>query len=124
MYSHLGTANLTVNHAQFNTICSVLGYGDSGTDHYESLINHLEDLKGNALLGHQSGWSWCIRYSYQNNIGVYACNDNDFHDVQIPWSLLVDYAAYIHGRCTIQRKTKGVWTELVLGQAFIRMAEM
>jgi hypothetical protein len=112
------TTTLTLSHAQFSTICGVAGYRDSGTDHYESLISHLRGLKGNAILGHQPGGRWCFRYSCQNNIGVYACNDNEFHDVHVPWSLLVEYAGYIHGSCTIQRKIKGVWTERVLGQAF------
>lgn len=116
---------LRLKHPQFSIIYSVPSYRDSSTDHYHSLIDHLKGLKCYATLGHQDGGRWCWRYSWQNNIGVYACNDNEFHNVQVPWSLLVAYAGYIspifapsRGRSIIIGKT-GFWVK-----HFIRTAGM
>lgn len=82
------------------------------------MIKHLDKLEGSATLGHQPGGGWCFLYSCEYNIGVYACNDNEPHDVQVPWSFMVEYAGHIRGTCTIQRKIDGKWKERILGQAF------
>lgn len=87
-------------------------------DHYGKLIEHLEGLQGIATLGHQAGGGWCWRYSCEYNIGVYACNDNESHDIQVPWSFIVGYAKHVRGQCTFQRKIGQRWKERVLGQSF------
>lgn len=112
------TNSLILNPLQYNIDRNVPGYRDSGTDHYDSLIEHLEGLKGSATLGHQSGGGWCWRYSCAYNIGVYACNDNEFHDIQVPWSFIVEYARHVRDYCTIERKIDGRPKRRLLGQAF------
>lgn len=112
------TINSTLNHPQYNIDRNVPGYRDSGTDHYNSLIDHLKNLNGNATLGHQADGGWCFRYSCEYNIGVYACNDNEYQDVQVPWSFIVEYARHVRDYCTIQRKINGRNTERILSQAF------
>lgn len=114
----ISTNNLALTPPQYNIDHNVPGYRDSGTDHYSSLIKHLEGLEGNAILGHQSGGGWCWRYSCAYNIGVYACNDNESHDVEVPWSFIVEYAGHVHDYCILQRRIHGTLTERILGQAF------
>lgn len=82
------------------------------------MIKHLEGLEGNATPGHQAGGGWCFRYSCEHNIGVYACNDNESYDIQVPWSFIVEYAGHVRDFCTIQRKIDKKWKERILGQAF------
>lgn len=49
---------------------------------------------------------------------VYACNDNESYDVQVPWSFIVEYARHVNDYCKIQRKINGRWKRRLLGQAF------
>ncbi|KAI3392984.1 hypothetical protein diail_4933 [Diaporthe ilicicola] len=110
--------NKTVLIDPFHICHTISSYHKSDAGYFDSISNHLRGLKGNATLGHQPGGGWCWRYSCEHSIGIYACNDNESHNVQLPWSTIADYAHFIKNTCARKAKVGTQWRQKVLGQAF------
>ncbi|KAL1876919.1 hypothetical protein Daus18300_002525 [Diaporthe australafricana] len=98
-------------------LCKPNNYQDSSIDGFDSNFNHLNSLPGNATLGHLPDGGWCWRYSCDQDLAVYACNDRQT-DVQAPWSTMATYAQIIKDKCTYYKKVHGHPKHRVWGQAF------